>query len=75
LIRATGWFHSLANGLAVSGQSDGDGDVDWAELAALALGINGPFVEQSVSDWHFFDLDRDRRVDLRNFAVQRTYSH
>ena len=65
---AAGSDHSLAI-RRVTGDADGDGDVDWADFAAFVDYMAGPFVEPQLTGWRFFDVDIDSDVDLRDLAV------
>jgi len=53
----------------VTGDADGDGDVDWGDFAAFADNLVGPSADPQLSGWQFFDIDMDNDVDLRDLAV------
>jgi hypothetical protein len=65
---AAGEYHNLAI-RRVTGDADGDGDVDRADFAALVDYLDGPFVVPQLGGWQFFDVDTDDDVDLRDLAV------
>ncbi len=71
---AGGGYHSLAI-RRVTGDADGDGDVDLADFGVFANYLLGPFVVPQLAGWQFLDVDTDYDVDLRDFArVQRCFS-
>jgi hypothetical protein len=53
----------------VTGDADGDGDVDLADFAAFADYLLGPSAEPPLAGWQFFDVDTDGDVDLRDLAA------
>jgi hypothetical protein len=65
---AAGGFHSLGI-RRVTGDADGDGDVDRADFAEFADYLEGPSVVPQRAGWQFFDVDTDDDVDLRDLAV------
>ena len=65
---AAAWGHSLAI-RRVTGDADGDGDVDRTDFAVFLDYLEGPSVEPQLGGWQFFDVDTDDDVDLRDLAV------
>jgi len=65
---AAGTWHTLAI-RRVTGDVDGDGDVDWADFEAFVDYLLGPSVDPQLTAWRFFDVDMDDDVDLRDLAV------
>ncbi len=67
-------WHSLAI-RRMTGDADGDGDVDWADFAVFADYLEGPSADPQLSGWQFFDVDMDDDVDLHDFAgFQRVFA-
>ena len=52
----------------VTGDADGDGDVDWADFEAFADNLLGPSAAPQLAGWRFFDINMDDDVDLRDLA-------
>ncbi len=65
---SAGGFHNLAI-RRVTGDADGDGDVDRADFAVFADYLLGPSIDPQLTGWRFFDVDADDDVDLRDFAA------
>jgi hypothetical protein len=64
---ASGELHSLAI-RRMTGDADGDGDVDSADFVSVAKYLLGPSADPQLSGWQFFDVDMDSDVDLRDLA-------
>jgi hypothetical protein len=65
---AAGKNHSLAI-RRVTGDADGDGDVDRADFAAFVDDMLGPSADPQLPGWQFFNVDMDDDVDLRDLGV------
>ena len=53
----------------MTGDADGDGDVDLADFAVFASDLLGPSAEPQLPGWNFFDSDADHHVDLPDLGV------
>lgn len=61
--------------VALPGDSDGDGDLDLADWAALRPCLQGPGITATPTPCQFFDTDADTDVDLRDAAAfQRQFT-
>ena len=65
---AGGGTHSLAI-RRVTGDADGDGDVDWADFAPFVDYLLGPSADPQLPGWQFFDVDTDDDADLRDLTA------